>query len=79
MQNIKTKFWRILKYMGIPKEQVKMNTSFERDLDFNEFQFSCLGFYIESYFKINIFPEDYCNLDTIGNAMNFIKSRIEDA
>ena len=65
--------------MGIPEEQVKMNTSFKKDLEFNDFQFSCLVYYIETYFKINIFPEDFICMDTIGNAMNLIKSRIEDA
>lgn len=73
------KFSQILRYMGISKEQIHMEASFKKDFEFNEFQFSCLVHYIEIYFNINIFPEDYASLETIGNAICFVKKRVENA
>jgi acyl carrier protein len=63
--------------MGIPKEQVKLEASFVRNFDFEEFKFSCLLFYIGSFFKINIVESDYAELVTIGSTMNFVKKRLQ--
>jgi len=77
MKMIEEKFSLIFKYMGIPKEQIRMEASFANDFDFEEFQFTCLVFYIGSYFKINIRETDYAELNTIGNAMNFVKRKLQ--
>jgi len=77
MKIIEEKFSLIFKYMGIPKEQIRMEASFAKDFDFEEFQFACLVFYIGSYFKINIRETDYAELNTIGNAMDFVKRRLQ--
>ena len=63
--------------MGIPKEQIRMEASFENDFDFEEFQFTCLAFYIGIYFKINIRERDYAELNTIGSTMDFVKRKLE--
>jgi len=63
--------------MGIPKEQIKMEASFADDFDFEEFQFTCLAFYIGIYFKVTILETDYFELNTIGSAMNFVKRKLD--
>ncbi len=77
MKIIEEKFSLIFKYMGIHKEQIRMEASFANDFDFEEFQFAYLVFYIGSYFKINIRETDYAELNTIGNAMNFVKRKLQ--
>ena len=77
MNVIEEKFFLIFKYMGIPKEQIRMEASFANDFDFEEYQFACLVFYIGSYFKINIRETDYAELSTIGNAMDFVKKKLQ--
>jgi acyl carrier protein len=77
MYTIEEKFTQILKYMGIPREQIHENASFVHDFDFEEFQFTCLAFYIGAYFKINIREKDYAELNTIGSTINFVKKRLE--
>jgi acyl carrier protein len=77
MHNVEEKFTLIFKYMGIPKEQIRMEASFINDFGFEEFQLTCLVFYIGSYFKINVRDSDYPELDTIGSAMNFVKRKLE--
>jgi acyl carrier protein len=63
--------------MGFPKEKIRPEASFANDFDFEEFQFACLVFYIGSYFKINILEAEYAELNTIGNAMDFVKRKLE--
>ena len=77
MHIIDYKFSQIFKYMGFPEEKIRPEASFIADFDFEDFQFNCLVFYIGSYFKINIKESDYPELNTIGNAMNFVKRKLE--
>ena len=75
MDQIEEKVSRILKYMGIPNEEVWPEASFEKDFEFNEFQFNCLVYYILNYFDIVVSECEYPQLATIGSAINFIKSK----
>ena len=77
MHIIEYKFSQIFKYMGFPEEKIRPEASFIADFDFEDFQFNCLVFYIGSYFKINIKESDNPELNTIGNAMNFVKRKLE--
>lgn len=77
MHIIDYKFLLIFKYMGLTKEQIRPESSFVADFDFEDFQFNCLVFYIGIYFKINIRESDYPELNTIGSAMDFVKRKLE--
>jgi acyl carrier protein len=75
MDQKEEKFSRILKYMGIPNEEVRQEASFVNDFEFNEFQFNCLLYYITNYFDIPVRESDYPEINTIGNTMNFIRRK----
>lgn len=77
MNVIDRKFSHIFKYMGIPKEEIRMDASFIKDFGFEEFQFGYLVFYIGSYFKINISECDYAELNTIGSTMDFVIRKVK--
>lgn len=79
MQTIEEKFSQIFKYMGIQKEQIRMEASFAGDFGFDDFQFTCLAFYIGLYFNINICERDYAELNTIGNTIGFVRRKLDDA
>ena len=53
-----------------------MEASFTKDFDFEDFQFTCLAFYIGIYFKINIRERDYAELNTIGSTIDFVKRKL---
>lgn len=77
MQTVEEKFAQIFRYMGLPKERIHHEASFVKDFDFEDFQFTCLAFYIGIYFKINIREKDYAEMNTIGNTINFVKRKLE--
>lgn len=77
MDQIEEKISRILKYMGIPNEEVRQDASFVKDFEFNDFQFNCLVYYILNYFDIPVMECDYPQLTTIGSTTNFIRSKKE--
>lgn len=76
MQEIEEKFSQIFNYLGIPKEQIRMDASFTKDFYFDKFEFTCLVLYIEFYFKINIKESDYIQLNTIGSTMDFVRTKL---
>jgi len=75
MDQLEEKISRILKYMGIPDEEVRLDASFVKDFEFNDFQFNCLVYYITNYFDISVREYDYPQLTTIGSTINFIRSK----
>jgi len=75
MDQIEEKFSRILKYMGIPNKEVRPEISFIKDFEFNDFQFNCLVYYIINYFDILVLESDYPKFNTIGNTINFIRTK----
>jgi len=77
MDQTDERFSRILKYMGIPYEEVRPEASFVKDFEFNEFQFNCLVYYIINYFDIPVRECDYSQLTTIGSTKNFIRGKKE--
>ena len=77
MKYIENKFSRIFRYMGIFDHEIYSKASFKKDYEFNDFQFACLIFYIEKYFNINISPEDYIQLDTLKNTIEFVHYKLK--
>ena len=75
MYQLEEKFSRILKYMGIPSEEIRPEASFASDFEFNEFQFNCLVYYIVNYFDISVSESDYLQLTTIDSTKNFIRNK----
>ena len=61
--------------MGIPVQEIRLDASFVKDFEFNDFQFNCLVYYIINYFDIPVMERDYSQLTTIGSTKHFIRRK----
>ena len=50
MKTVEEQFMQIFMFMGIPKEKIKIESSFVDDFDFDEHQLICLALYIDIFF-----------------------------
>jgi len=63
----------IVKQMGVNKEQVKPETSFINDLGADSLDTVELVMELEDAFDLNIPDEDAEKIQTVGDAINYIK------
>ena len=75
--SIRKKLFLILKYMGISRRRMKLDASFAKDFKFRRFQYTCLETSIGAYFNVNLGEQDHARLNTIGDAINLIRKKLE--
>lgn len=78
MKTIEEQFMQIFMFMGIPKEKIKIESSFVDDFDFDEHQLICLALYIDIFFKVNVKESDYSEITTVGDAIDLVKKRLNN-
>lgn len=65
--------------LGIPESEVTPDASFVRDLGIDSLDYAELVMEFEQTFNIKIPDDDAEKMSTIGNAVNYIKSKIDKA
>ncbi len=64
--------YRILRKLGVGREDIKPETQFKNDLFFDDIDWNCFLFFVESKFNIAISDEEQLQLRTIENSIDVI-------
>lgn len=69
---------KILKKLGVSKEKIIPYMSLREDYRFDELDWHCFLFYLESRFNISIEEREMVELATVGSTINFIDRKLSN-
>lgn len=71
--------YRILRKLGVNRDDIRPETQFQNDLFFDDTDWNCFLFFVESKFNISISNEEEIQLQTIGNSIDIIDRHLHQA
>lgn len=71
----RTPIFEIFKDLGLRKEQIKLDSRFENDLDYDELDWLLLQYFIENRMQVHIGESDIENISTIGDLVNLVENK----
>lgn len=71
----RTPIFEIFKDLGLRKEQIKLDSRFENDLDYDELDWLLLQYFIENRMQVHIGDSDIENISTIGDLVNLVENK----
>ena len=71
-KKIRRNLYRVLRKTGVQKQKIKLNTSFNDDLRFDNVDWDIFAFYLEGVFDISIEDEQLNKLQDVRNTIQFL-------
>jgi len=71
-KKIRRNLYRVLRKTGVQKQNIKLTSSFNDDLQFDPIDWSIFAFYLEGVFHISIKDEELNKLDNVRNTIQFL-------
>ncbi len=72
-KKIRRNLYRVLRKTGVQKKKIKINSSFNEDLQFDTVDWSIFAFYLEGVFKISIDDDELGKLKTVKNTIHYLE------
>ncbi len=76
VSNIEIAMYKILRKLGVQRDEIKLETSFNRDLFFDEKDWLCFLFLVESNMNIDLNDKMAKNMNTVGDALAMVKQQV---
>ena len=77
-KEINVGIYRILRKLGVTREDIKPETQFDNDLFFDKNDWNCFMFFVESKFNIAISEEEEIKFQTIGNSISIVNKHLHN-
>lgn len=71
-KEIKLGVYKILRKLGVDRDDIQPETQFKNDLFFDDMDMTCFLFFVESKFNISISDEETNQLKTIENSISVV-------
>jgi acyl carrier protein len=75
MKRIKIELYKILRTLGLDRNQINLFSIFNEELKFDQFDETCYLYYLENSFNISIPDNDVPKLNTIDKAVDYLYAR----
>ena len=72
-KKIRRNLYRVLRKTGVQKQNIKLTSSFNDDLQFDLVDWSIFAYYLEGVFHISINDEELDKLENVTNTIRFLE------
>jgi acyl carrier protein len=72
-KKIRRNLYRVLRKTGVQKNDIQLEASFSKDLNFDSVDWKIFTFYLEGIFDIAIRDEEVLNLGSVNDTVKFLK------
>jgi acyl carrier protein len=72
-KKIRRNLYRVLRKTGVQKQDIKLSSSFNEDLQFDPIDWSIFAYYLEGVFDISIKDEELVNLNDVTKTIQFLE------
>ena len=72
-KKIRRNLYRVLRKIGVQKQNIKLSSSFNGDMRFDPTDWSIFAYYLEGVFDISIKDEELNKLDNVRNTIQFLE------
>lgn len=75
-KSMKRTLYKVLRKTGVPRKQIKLEASFEEDLNFDKVDWTLFVYYLERFFKINLEDREISQLLQVNDTLKVVSKRI---
>ena len=72
---MKRTLYRVLRKTGVPRKQIKLEASFEEDLNFDKVDWTLFVYYLEGCFKISLEDKEISQLSHVDDTLKIVSKR----
>jgi acyl carrier protein len=75
-KTMKRILYRVLRKTGVPRDQIKLDASFNEDLNFDEVDWALFVYYLEGFFQIHLEDKEINELSHVNDTLKIICKRV---
>lgn len=68
--------YRVLRKTGVPRQQIKLDASFNEDLNFDEVDWALFVYYLEGSFKVHLDDGEINKLSQVDDTLKILSKRV---
>lgn len=68
--------YKVLRKTGVPRKRIKLEASFNEDLNFDKVDWALFVYYLERFFKINLEDREISQLYHVDDTLRIVGKRL---
>jgi acyl carrier protein len=74
-RTIRRTLYRVLRKTGVSRDRIKLEASFNEDLNFDQLDWTLFVFYLEGFFKIQVDDKEIRQLSLVNDTLEIVNKR----
>lgn len=77
MENKKNQrtLYKVLRKTGVHREQIKLEASFNEDLNFDQVDWALFVYYLEGFFNVNLEDQEISKLSLVNDTLDILNKK----